>query len=112
MAETHRTKYLRIALTIVGVIFIVGIYPLTIIWPSGWSWQHGPVGLPADDSPNLRDAGSVSVACFPQAARTLEPHLVLGVVQRCARRNNGGTVPGELRAHGALLGATSWLYLL
>jgi Family of unknown function (DUF6632) len=21
------------------VIFIVGIYPLTIIWPSGWSWQ-------------------------------------------------------------------------
>ena len=25
-----------------GLIFIVGIYPLTIIWPSGWSWHSGP----------------------------------------------------------------------
>jgi hypothetical protein len=41
MAETHGTKYLRIALLLVGVIFIVGIYPLTIIWPSGWSWHPG-----------------------------------------------------------------------
>jgi hypothetical protein len=36
-----RTKYLRIALLLVGLIFIVGIYPLTIIWPSGWSWHAG-----------------------------------------------------------------------
>jgi hypothetical protein len=41
MAETRDTKYLRIALLLVGVIFIVGIYPLTIIWPSGWSWHPG-----------------------------------------------------------------------
>jgi hypothetical protein len=41
MAETDRTKYLRIALILVGAIFIVGIYPLTIIWPSGWSWHTG-----------------------------------------------------------------------
>jgi hypothetical protein len=39
MAETDRTKYLRPALLLVGLIFIVGIYPLTIIWPSGWSWH-------------------------------------------------------------------------
>ncbi len=37
MAEADRTKYLRIALQLVGLIFIVGIYPLTIVWPSGWS---------------------------------------------------------------------------
>ena len=36
-----RTKYLRIALMLVGVIFIFGIYPLTVIWPSGWSWGPG-----------------------------------------------------------------------
>lgn len=36
-----KTKYLRIALLLVGVIFIFGIYPLTIIWPSGWSWHTG-----------------------------------------------------------------------
>jgi hypothetical protein len=39
MAETDRTKYLRIALLLVGLIFVFGIYPLTIIWPSGWSWH-------------------------------------------------------------------------
>jgi hypothetical protein len=36
-----RIKYLRIALVLVGVIFIGGIYLLTIIWPSGWSWHTG-----------------------------------------------------------------------
>jgi hypothetical protein len=41
MAETDRTKYLRLALLLIGVIFIAGIYPLTIIWPSGWSWHAG-----------------------------------------------------------------------
>ncbi len=41
MAETDRTKYLRIALLLVGLIFTFGIYPLTIVWPSGWSWNVG-----------------------------------------------------------------------
>jgi hypothetical protein len=36
-----RIKYLRIALVVVGVIFILGIYPLTVVWPSGWSWHSG-----------------------------------------------------------------------
>jgi hypothetical protein len=38
MAEADRIKYLRIALLLVGLIFVFGIYPLTVIWPSGWSW--------------------------------------------------------------------------
>jgi uncharacterized protein DUF6632 len=42
MADTARIKYLRIALQAVGVIFIVGIYGLVVIWPSGWSWHSGP----------------------------------------------------------------------
>jgi hypothetical protein len=41
MAVADRVKYLRVALVVVGLIFIVGIYPLTIIWPSGWSWHDG-----------------------------------------------------------------------
>ena len=32
---------LRVAVAVVGVIFVVGIYPLTKVWPSGWSWGHG-----------------------------------------------------------------------
>jgi hypothetical protein len=41
MSEPNRTKYLSIALLLVGLIFIFGIYPLTIVWPSGWSWHTG-----------------------------------------------------------------------
>jgi hypothetical protein len=41
MAESGRIKYLRVALVVVGLIFIFGIYPLTILWPSGWSWHVG-----------------------------------------------------------------------
>jgi len=41
MTDTERIKYLRYALVLVGLIFVVGIYPLTIIWPSGWSWHTG-----------------------------------------------------------------------
>ncbi len=32
-------KYLRAALVVIGVTFIVGIYALVIVWPSGWSWH-------------------------------------------------------------------------
>ncbi|HXP84823.1 MAG TPA: DUF6632 domain-containing protein [Bryobacteraceae bacterium] len=39
MTEGNGTKHLRLALLVVGVIFIVGIYPLTILWPSGWAWH-------------------------------------------------------------------------
>ncbi len=42
MTEAARVKYLRIALLLVGLIFTFGIYPLTIVWPSGWSWHMGP----------------------------------------------------------------------
>ena len=41
MIEAARIKYLRIALVAVGLIFIVGVYPLTIVWPSGWAWHTG-----------------------------------------------------------------------
>jgi|SRR6266404_6155677 hypothetical protein len=41
LVEADRTKYLRIALLLVGLIFIFGIYSLTIVWPSGWSWHTG-----------------------------------------------------------------------
>ncbi len=39
MNEITRTKYLKVALVVIGVFCIVGIYPLTIFWPSGWAWH-------------------------------------------------------------------------
>ena len=41
MIEATRVRYLRIALIAVGLVFIVGVYPLTIVWPSGWAWHTG-----------------------------------------------------------------------
>ena len=40
-AEPAHSGYLRIALQVVGVIFIFGIYTLGIAWPSGWTWHTG-----------------------------------------------------------------------
>jgi hypothetical protein len=37
---TARVRFLRIVLVLVGLIFIVGVYPLMMVWwPSGWRWQ-------------------------------------------------------------------------
>lgn len=40
MNTSESPKLLRIALIAVGLIFVVGIYPLTIVWPEGWAWHH------------------------------------------------------------------------
>jgi hypothetical protein len=39
MTEANRIKYLRVVLWILGLTFIFGVWPLTIIWPSGWAWH-------------------------------------------------------------------------
>ncbi|CAG0986063.1 hypothetical protein MTYP_02021 [Methylophilaceae bacterium] len=39
MTEANRIKYLRIVLVLVGLTFTFGIWPLGIVWPSGWSWH-------------------------------------------------------------------------
>ena len=41
MSESNRMLALRVALIATGAIFIFGIYPLSLIWPSGWTWGHG-----------------------------------------------------------------------
>jgi hypothetical protein len=38
--ESNRLKYLRLALRVFGAVFTFGLYPLTVLWPSGWAW-HG-----------------------------------------------------------------------
>ena len=39
MTEIDRLKYLRVVLVVVGLVFTFGIWPLSIVWPSGWSWH-------------------------------------------------------------------------
>ena len=40
MTVATRLRYLRIALILVGLIFIFAVYPLMMaLWPSGWRWS-------------------------------------------------------------------------
>ena len=40
MDTDTRVRYLRIVMVLVGLIFIIGVYPLMMAWwPSGWRWQ-------------------------------------------------------------------------
>jgi hypothetical protein len=41
MSDETRMLFLRIALIAAGLTFIFGFYPLTVVWPSGWTWGHG-----------------------------------------------------------------------
>jgi len=41
VAGSDRIKQLRIALRLIGVTFIVGIYALVVVWPAGWAWHTG-----------------------------------------------------------------------
>lgn len=43
MDPTTKAQYLKIALIVSGIAFLL-VYPLSIIWPSGWVW-HGGEGV-------------------------------------------------------------------
>lgn len=36
---------LRVVLLLIGLLFIFGVYPLTILWPAGWAWHPGGQNL-------------------------------------------------------------------
>jgi hypothetical protein len=36
----NRERVLKVVLVLVGLIFLLGVYPLMMfLWPSGWRWQ-------------------------------------------------------------------------
>lgn len=39
MPDTRAVTQLRYALIVVGLVFVVGVYLLMQVWPSGWQWQ-------------------------------------------------------------------------
>lgn len=36
--QSPAVRALRVFLIVVGITFIVGLYPLTQLWPTGWAW--------------------------------------------------------------------------
>lgn len=43
MTTNAKEKYLKLALRVFGVIFLL-VYPISMVWPSGWVW-HGGEGV-------------------------------------------------------------------
>jgi len=43
MNTDNKEKYLKMALRLFGIVFLL-VYPLSIVWPSGWVW-HGGEGV-------------------------------------------------------------------
>jgi len=41
MSDANRLLFLRMALIVIGLTFIFGIYTLGVLWPSGWTWGQG-----------------------------------------------------------------------
>jgi hypothetical protein len=41
MPPATTTPLLPLALRLLGLLFVVGVYPLTVLWPSGWAWEPG-----------------------------------------------------------------------
>lgn len=39
MDSLNQDKALRIALIAVGIVYTVGLYPLTVLWPDGFMWM-------------------------------------------------------------------------
>lgn len=46
MTNSQRMTWLRIALVIAGAMSL-GLYPLMVVWPSGWTWHTGHSDYPA-----------------------------------------------------------------
>ena len=45
MTKNERLNYLSIALVVFGLVFL-SVYPLMLIWPSGWTWHTGHSDYP------------------------------------------------------------------
>ena len=110
---------LRVAVAVVGVIFVVGIYPLTKLWPSGWSWGHGPshylamiIGIYATLGVFLllatRDPlGNRSLIWFTVVSSVV--HAVIMAVQALSDANERGHLLGDVPALLIVAAVLAWL---
>ena len=89
MNDSTREKLLKMALVAFGAIFFV-VYPLGLVWPSGWVW-HGGEGKYYFQM----ICGSIRRLPDRRGSETLrasEPDLVRHLVERRPCRDHGGTV--------------------
>ena len=87
MSDANRLFFRRIALIAVGLICI---YPLSVVWPSGWAWGH-------EHSHYLMMIIGVYATLgvfllIASANPRIEPHLVYRVVERRSCDDHGRSI--------------------
>ena len=97
-----RLKLLQIALMAFGVVFCL-VYPLAIVWPSGWAWHDGP---PAASHYFLMIVGiyarrDIPDPCLARPRSTSVADRLHDLVECCARANHGGPILRPRCAYGA-----------
>lgn len=114
---------LKFALAVFGAIFCL-VYPLAVVWPSGWAWQAGP---PHDSQYFMMIVGVyatlgvflLKAARDPEAHRSViwfavwssVVHGAIMAVQSMAPEHHGhlvGDVPALFLVAGVLGGLLSW----
>jgi len=89
-ADNNNVGALRVVLVIVGIIFIFGIYPLSIVWPAGWTWHASGRSIYLEMILGVyRDARCFAAAGLTASAEKLEPIWVHCVVECGAWRHHG-----------------------
>ncbi len=102
MTEQQRDQYLRIVLMVVGIVFIVGIWPLMIVWPAGWQWQPNQAEYEQMILGVLRNPRRLPATGFKGSDAAPEPHFVHRLVQPGARGHHGSPgIPRHCRARSS-----------
>jgi hypothetical protein len=96
MNATDRLKFLRVALIAVGLIFLLGVYPLTILWPAGWAWH--------------RDGQSLYLQMILGIYATLGVFLLIASRDPLANRGLIWFAVWSSVVHGAIMAAQSVVY--
>ena len=96
MNAADRVRFLRIALIVVGLIFLIGVYPLTILWPAGWSWHH--------------DGQSLYLQMILGIYATLGVFLLMAARDPLANRSLIWFTVGSSVVHGGIMAAQSIAY--
>ena len=119
MNPTRRLGHLRFALRALGLAFIFGFYPLTVLWPSGWTWHAGPsqylpmiIGLYATlggflllaAREPMRHLGLISFTLWSSAV-----HALIMAVQSVANPEHLGHLYGDVPALFLVAGILAFL---
>ena len=91
MNNEIRERYLKLALVVAGIAFLL-IYPLGLVWPSGWVWHGGEGSYYLQMiSGCLCGPWHFSDCRCKESCRKPQPNFLYDLVERPACGNHGGS---------------------